>query len=281
MGKNNSTTNLGRIEQSNVPAKHVPSTTQADTLFNFTENLEYLVETLKSKMLSPRYNTENVEYLSIDLLKSITFPMKCFCDINFHKISSHLDWYGYYGIAFPKEWGKKKSIQPIHYINSESELAKDLSAVFSKAIDLDPDKQTDFEKELKNYLLHQLMYSKPYSGWAKKKDENGKEKEELKCFTDESEWRYVPKVVSENYPQVLVNDGPLHPSKLVDWSNSMSKNASVSLTFEYTDIKYLIIRDEADFEPILEAINSLKIEDLEKKKLISKIMVWERSRGDF
>ena len=72
MGKNNSTTNLGRIEQSNVPAKHVPSTTQADTLFNFTENLEYLVETLKSKMLSPRYNTENVEYLSIDLLKSIT-----------------------------------------------------------------------------------------------------------------------------------------------------------------------------------------------------------------
>lgn len=30
--------------------------------------------------------------------------MKCFCDINLHRIGMHLDWYGYYGLAFEKNW---------------------------------------------------------------------------------------------------------------------------------------------------------------------------------
>lgn len=275
--------NLGKIEQSkaNVQEKHVSSTTQADTLFSFTKKREYLIETLKNQMLSPRYNTENVEYLSVESLKSITFPMKCFCDINLHKISLHLDWYGYYGIAFPKEWGIKNHIQPIHYINARSALAEDLSIAFSKAIKLESVEQTDFEKESKNYLLHQLMYSKPYSGLAKRTDENGKEKEENKCFTDESEWRFIPNVVPENYPQVIVNEGHLHPSALVSMSNSMSGNANVSLAFDYSDIKYIFINEDADFEPIIETINTFQIEEKEKQRLISKIIVWESSRGDF
>ena len=29
--------------------------------------------------------------------------MKCFCDINMHKLDEHLSWYGYYGIGLTKE----------------------------------------------------------------------------------------------------------------------------------------------------------------------------------
>lgn len=279
MDKRKPSVNLGEIEQSIEIVEHIPSTTQADTLFNFTDKREHLIESLKNKMLSPRYNTENVEYLDVEGLKSITIPMKCFCDINLHKISAHLGWYGCFGIAFPKAWGIKKRIQPVQYVNSESDLAKDLSLAFSNAMNLKSDKQSDFERISKNYLLLQLMFSKPYSGLARCAKDNGEEK--MKCFTDESEWRFIPKVTEYNYPQVIVNDAPFHPSAFVSWSNSMNGNKNVSLAFDYSDIKYIILKGEEDFEPIIETINSFHIEKIEKQRLISKIIVWESSRGDF
>lgn len=278
--ENHSTSiNLGKVNPK-VENDHIPSTTQADTLFNFSKKLEYLIDALKNKMLSPRYNTENVEYLKIENLQSITIPMKCFCDINLHKISEHLEWYGYYGIAFPKAWGIKTGIQPVHYINAESALAKDLSSTFSSAISLRTDDQTTFESEAKNYLLHQLMYSKPYSGLAKK-EENDTVLEKEKCFTDESEWRFIPKVTAEGYQQVFINNGLSHPSALISWSNSMSGNSAISLNFEYSDIKYIIVKQASDLDSLIESINGFQIDNLEKQKLIRKIIVWEDSRGDF
>ena len=110
--------------------KHTPSTIQADTLFTFTRKLEFLIPYIKNKMISPRYCVEDISYLKIRNLKKIAFPMKCFCDINLHRIAEHLAWYGYYGLAFSKEWGMKKKIQPIQYINPDSDLRKDFSSAF-------------------------------------------------------------------------------------------------------------------------------------------------------
>ena len=64
-------------------------------------------------MISPRYCVEDISYLKIPKLKRIAFPMKCFCDINMHRLDVHLGWYGYYGLAFSKEWGMSRGIQPI------------------------------------------------------------------------------------------------------------------------------------------------------------------------
>lgn len=117
--------NLGRAEGNKTPRKkHTPSTIQADTLFNFMTKLEYLIWAIKSKRLAPRYCDEDLEYLRIPNLKKIAFPMKCFCDINMHKLGVHLEWYGYYGLAFSKEWGMHKGIQPVQYINAQSNLKK-------------------------------------------------------------------------------------------------------------------------------------------------------------
>ena len=79
---------------------HIPSKVQADTLFTFTSEPEFLIEYIKLKMIAPRYCEEDVEYLSIPGIKKMAYPMKCFCDINLHKIDEHLSWYGYYGLAF-------------------------------------------------------------------------------------------------------------------------------------------------------------------------------------
>lgn len=99
---------LGKVQpRKSNEKKHIPSKVQADTLFTFTTQLEYLIKTIENRMVSPRYCEEDLHYLKIRGLKKIAYPMKCFCDINMHKLEDHLSWYGYYGLAFSKEWGMR------------------------------------------------------------------------------------------------------------------------------------------------------------------------------
>ncbi len=120
--------NIKDYESSN---NHIPSIVNPDTLFNFTTDISYLIFPLKNKMLSPRYCEENISYLRVQedkkRIKKIYIPMKCFCDINLHRIREHLNWYGFYGLAFTKEWAMRNNIQPIHYINPSSNFRKDFT----------------------------------------------------------------------------------------------------------------------------------------------------------
>lgn len=98
---------LGKVSKTEhkVNNEHVPSTIQPDTLFTFTTEFKWLISMLKNKMISPRYCSEDIEYLKIDGIKKIAYPMRCFCDINLQKLDYHMSWYGNYGIAFEKSWG--------------------------------------------------------------------------------------------------------------------------------------------------------------------------------
>ena len=89
---------------------------------------------LKNKMISPRYCSEDIEYLKIDGIKKIAYPMRCFCDINLQKLDYHMSWYGNYGIAFEKSWGMQNDIQPVHYLNENSTLRKDISDTFQRIL---------------------------------------------------------------------------------------------------------------------------------------------------
>ena len=102
---------LGKATSNIKKHKHIPSKIQADTLFTFTSHLEYLIPIIKLAMISPRYCEEDIRYLKVRGIKRIAYPMKCFCDINLHRLEEHLMWYGYYGLAFSKEWGMKNKIQ--------------------------------------------------------------------------------------------------------------------------------------------------------------------------
>ena len=258
---------------------HIPSKVQADTLFTFTSEPEFLIEYIKLKMIAPRYCEEDVEYLSIPGIKKMAYPMKCFCDINLHKIDEHLSWYGYYGLAFSKEWGMKNGIQPIQYINPSSELRKDFSVAFSAALKIKVDTQSEEHKLMKSFLLHEIMYYKPYSGLMRSRTD--KDKVEEKCFTDECEWRYIPDVTVKGYQQVFYDDQIFNAGVLAKMSNSMSGIPEISLKFSYADLKYIIIKNAEDFQKLTNAIQSWNLTREEEYELVSKIIVWEKSRGDF
>ena len=215
-------------------SKHIPSHIQADTLFTFSKQLSYIIPSIKEMVISPRYCVEDISYLKIKDLKKIAYPMKCFCDINLHRIQEHLQWYGYYGLAFTKAWGMHNRIQPVHYINPESELRKDFTTAFSAALKATTDNESAAQIKMKNYLLHQLMYFKPYDGKMQERDTR---KLKRKCFMDECEWRFVPDVSKIEFEQVLLDHSVYDVGLLTDLSNSMMGIREISLGFDYSDLK--------------------------------------------
>lgn len=269
---------LDRVHAEKISSSvHTPSFIQADTLFTFTSQLDFLIPYIKNSCLYPRFCDEDISYLEIPDIKKIYIPMKCFCDINLHRISQHLDWYGYFGLAFSKEWGMRKGIQPIQYINPYSELRKDFTSLFPKTLQSDDSPSNELENLLKSYMLHELMYYKPYEGNMKNRRTKGTER---KCFTDECEWRFIPNLSGTGFSQIYY-DPNINADVINDISNSLEKLPQTALHFEYSDLKYIIIEDVSDFVRLVEVIDSINEKKTVKDELISKIIIWKKSKGDF
>ena len=270
---------LGKASEIEVKTKrrHVPSTIHPDTLFTFMPQFKWLLSILKNKMISPRYCPEDIGYLKIKNMKNLAFPMKCFCDINLQKLDYHMKWYGNYGIAFEKSWGMERDIQPVHYLNENSTLRKDITEVFRRILREDEKKETKTQQMLKDYLLHELMFCKPYQGTFESRITHKKKR---KCFCDECEWRFVPDVSKIGMPEVILESEFAKVKLLDEYSNSMDGIKDVSLCFEYNEIKHIIIQTLEEYRQVVEKLEEWEIDD-QKYDVLSKIIVWEQSRGDF
>lgn len=262
----------------NTSLSHTPSNIQVDTLFTFVSKPEYLFPYIENSCIVPRYCDEDIRYLHIDGLERIYIPMKCFCDINLHKLSHHLDFYGRYGLAFSKEWGMNKGIQPVQYINTNSNLCRDFSEAFSKIFKSDFSKETELEALMKSYMLHELMYYKPYEGQILNRVTK---KMQQKCFTEECEWRFIPDLSGTDYPQIFYDKQIANAGVMNDISKSLTRIPSVALKYNYDELKYIIIETVDDFIQLMGVIDKLCISVHTRNELISKVIIWDKSRGDF
>ena len=223
---------------------------------------------ISTQMIFSRYNVENIQYLGINNINKIAFPMKCFCDINLHRLKKHVKNYGYYGLAFSKEWGMRNRVQAVQYINPDSELVEDISTILNPIFNLpiDENESEDMSK-LKSYAIHQLMYYKPYS--------EGKQ-----CFTDECEWRFIPKV-PDGWPQFILNEQDMGNASINLLNSVIKQKEEFALPFKIEDIKYIIIKSEKDFNCIVQVIDRLKLNIIKRNRLLSKVIVWNASKEDF
>lgn len=238
----------------------------ANTLFRFFTEPDFLFSSIKNRALIPRYYGENVDYLDIGY-HQISYPMVCFCDITVHRLQEHIGLYGGYGIAFSKKWGIKKGIQPIQYINKHSVLCQDFSVAFKSAIQSENDNVSD------NYLLTHMLFMKPIEGMMPR---NGGEIHRI--FTDECEWRYIPNVASIELPQVVTEDNAASIGIL---NKTISENDCCWLKFDYSDIKYVIVPTEADFEQLCNILDQEIESESTKRRIISKIILWTEAKEDF
>ena len=261
--------------------KHIPSSVDPDTLFSFTSDLKWLLESLEYKMLFPRYNEEDISFLRSRKYKKIIVPMKCFCDINISKLGLHMEWYGDYGIAFEKKWGIEHGLQPIQYINSNSQLCDDMSTVFKEAINSaekdDLKKEKKLYSDLKSELLLELLFKKPYTGKMVKRSTS---KEAKKCLADEHEWRFIPDASSLGLPRVII-DQELKKDAVERYSNAMKGEKEVSLSFDYHEIKHIIIKNLSDYKRLVETIKKWGINEDDQYTILSRVIVWDELKGDF
>lgn len=282
--------NLDIDERKKNGVKYMQS---ANTLFNFMPKIEYLYKKLKEKRIVPRYVSEDAQYLKVPNLQSFETPMICFCDINLHKISPHargygkFNGYGCFAIAFSKEFCLRQSVQPVHYINENSDFFNSFSNALNTALDYIKQQDTDLEIILDQFVKN-IMYMKPLSGT---------QNAEIKNFHDEQEWRFVPDLSQSDMPSFLINKGILSCKEtLYKYNKAIEKIAeaetgngtkdthNICFKFEYSDIKYLIIDREKNRTEFIKWIMQLKNDencsDEDCIDLVSKIRVLDTIEED-
>lgn len=250
----------------------------ANALFTFMNNFTYLKDILETKLIFPRYCRENIEYLGLNNLAEIAFPMKCFCDIFINKLYTHMNLYGKYGIALSKEWGLKNQIQPVQYINNSSFIINSIQDLYNhiQELHMEDDFISDKNKDIKymeNILYDRLRFIKPIYG------DMYREGHLLKTlnFHDEHEWRYVLKTDDDNvYPYITEFNA------LYSLSEDLTKNPDYGLKIDSDDIKYLIVKSKADRKELINfIINDCSYDEMEKYILISKIIVFNELEVDW
>lgn len=231
---------------------------------------------LKNRAIIPRYVMEPLDYLDIKELEKICFPMTCFCDIPFSKVSTHMSRYGEYGIGLDKESVLfNYRIQPIHYINDRSPLADDFREAF-KSFYKAEEKLEGNTHILLNYLVSTLVYMKPI--WRSEIKPDGTT--EKYVYQDECEWRYIP---SDNFPEGLHLVLPQNETSTLGqqkYSEVLANHQECWLRFDWSDVRYIIVPDEVAAKQTIKTILSLEVEEDEKYILISKIEIGRRFLGN-
>lgn len=254
-------------------------------------------------------------------IKEVAVLQKCFCDIPLHKLAdtfsvigtgevydaltpeekfrvqhknTHFDLYGGFAVGFSKGWSESKRLQPIHYLNTESAFSshfKDLLPVVLSAEDL-ADVYVDD-------VIYRLAFIKPLRGIMQRGFENGEGKcvkvDIFKNFHDECEWRFVPDHTATEelgLSNVIANPKIVGNSDVMREMNKSleeERYCQLWLDFDYDDIKYLIVPDNSYRIALINAIYEIPEDkfsdetdaDLQKKILISKILVLDEVRRDW
>lgn len=297
----------------------------ANGLFHFMPKIEYLQDALQKRALVPRYCMENLEYLGLEA-DGVPFDralvlQKCFCDIPFHKLmepfklelvenaspplsdaervrlekqNTHPGCYGKYAIAFSKKWGENNKLQPIRYINPNSDFIAAFKILFSSMWSLE-----DIPDGYSDDILNRLSFMKPLRGIMDRsfKRDSG-ESITIKIhknFHDEKEWRYVPNAhyLSDMHLECIVaNPNILRIPDFQQNTNSKlltSEYSGLWLNFNYDDVRYIIVPDANARIEIIDFILQLPESQFNTEEsaqrvkliLISKILVLDEVGKDW
>lgn len=255
----------------------------ANSLFHITPKLEFLINILKNGF-HPRYCIEEIGFFTPFTKDNemVGQPMICFCDIPLGAIGEHVNKYGFYGIGMKKEWGKTKGISPVTYVYPHSATGDLIRLLSLKSFFLlHEDKHDQFlglTQIIKNYF-------KSISGHMYK---DGKFGEVEYNFYNEREWRYVPFGEIEKLFGKVENVRSFLEKIDFDQIDIREKHNAImseycSLKFTVSDIKYLFVKDDKDFEILVDFIETDYLKDHESRnigRLISKIQILDNLMSD-
>lgn len=237
----------------------------ANALFHFTGNLNSLKSIIKNGFY-PRIlrevSTPSVRY---NYKPGAMFvPMVCFCDIPLSQIQAHIGTYGDYGIGINKDWGISQRITPVLYEHHASPTKDSFQQIVANSRGL--------HDELADHIFSLMSYFKSYQGFVGKS-------QELTCFYDEREWRFVPEIPFQDY---YIDPTKACAPEEVEAINKLLED-KYSLKFGYSEVRYIVVRNNNDAHEMVEYIQELANGDLGKDShmLITKIITREQIEQDF
>ena len=242
----------------------------SNTIIHFTKTKESL-EGILTNNFKVHYCKEAIVLANQPLTFHV--PMVSFCDIPLSEIKNHIDKYGEYGIGMTKQWAERRGLNPVLYVENNSDLSKSYRTAYfdyfgreKKVIDLNKHEKCvmDIVRYIKNYqndLIRSDGVIKDYR------------------FSDEREWRYVPSY-DRSFSMIVAAD---------DITNEAQKDAiqlklkDESLVFEPEDIKYIIIKDDSeisDFLDLLRRSKGTKYSYNDVERLMTRILTTEQIKTD-
>jgi len=253
----------------------------SNTLFHFTDRIEGLISILTHEF-RPHYSLEDLGDVfghprdSRD--PTIGVPMVCFCDIPLSQTNRHMQTYGNYSIGLTKEWGMKAGLAPVIYSHPESGTAQAILDLYERS---DPGLPTDIDGEegpatAANFNCDRerlICFLKPYRGQFHRR---GQPTQNV-VFYDEREWRHVPSGEWRAIDSVEYND----------FRRRRQANEELwrldPLSFEPSDIRYVIVADETEILPMIEEIKGIKAKysGPEIQLLCSRILTASQIATDF
>lgn len=240
----------------------------ANTFFHYVDKIKYIYEILDTQQISPRFTKEDYSMFNIGF-DNLYIAEKCFCDILLHQVNKHKKEYGNYCIGFSKEWGLSNGLQPVIYFNNQNNEFLSMIERNFKIIDGLNDKDADIMGDILGY---NMKYYKPVYGRDLKTNKN-------KIFMDEREWRYVPNIDSD-FSEILTDDDIAFNDAEIRETYNKLISKSYALSFDYSDIKYLIVNTKSQIQSMVKHIDRLNVSNDVKNLLKTRIFSWEEIERD-
>lgn len=196
-------------------------------IIHITGTLEVLKSILHSRSLKLSYSKEDF-CIGKSKISSAAHPMVCFCECNRSELTNRTITYGRYGVAFSTDWGLRKRVSPILYIDDNSLAAKGLG----KLLKARQNKETSkLPANLRLPIMEIKCFTKNLRGY------NSYLRKDNFDFKSENEWRYVPRIsdiggnlISQNQNTYIRNQ---------DFYNQ--KIEQYPLKFNYSDIENIFV----------------------------------------
>jgi len=238
----------------------------ANTLIHFTSSKEALLSILADNF-KVHYCREFIKAINTN---TVRIPMVSFCDIPLSEIKNHIQSYGEYGIGLTKEWAIKNGLNPVVYISEGSVLSSSILNIFNKIFE-DEDSNDELDDAHKSMIML-FSYFKDYQSDLTRKS----------CtipnyrFSDEREWRYVPKY-NKKFEMFLLDTEDDESIKKSECGLS-----GVRLEFEPNDIKYIIIREDSEIREFIRHLEDVKgrYSHDDVRRLTTRIMTTQQIKED-
>lgn len=249
-----------------------------DILFHFTK-LAGLKAILNDQGFRPDYSTETINNNGTD--RKFAVPMVSFCDLRLSELPVHMRKYGKFGIGMTKEWALINGLNPVAYVNKNSELTNNLlyglqgihSLLTATTGLTDYATANQLNKDYMD-LMNVQRYIKNYEGILHRK----KRKAKKYRFADEREWRYV-------LPLDTVGVWPFVTE--IDMNDPIKKGIHKGLlepyrlNFDTKYVKYIIVTAERNVKPMREHIESLvNLSASDKEHLLARILTAAQISAD-